>query len=99
MPENEMNEILQRLTRVETKLDIMNSARDIAQEALQSSKSAHHRLDELREEIAKQLIEIRADIGRVKDKQSESQRWLIGTMISAAALFIAAVGLMIKFGA
>jgi hypothetical protein len=44
---NEENEILQRLTRVETKLDLMINARDLAQEALQSTKAAHKRLDRI----------------------------------------------------
>lgn len=43
----ETNEILQRLTRVETKIDLMITARDIAQEALQSTKTAHHRIDSI----------------------------------------------------
>lgn len=43
----ETNEILQRLTRVETKIDLMITARDIAQEALQNSKVAHNRLDRI----------------------------------------------------
>lgn len=84
MPD-EMNEILQRLTRVETKLDIMNSARDIALEATQSCKSAHLRIDEIRDEMARLAV-----------KQAEGQRWLIGTIISSAGLFIAAVGLLLK---
>lgn len=48
----EMNEILQRLARVETKLDIMLEDKEIAEEALkiasealQNAKSAHKRLD------------------------------------------------------
>lgn len=44
---DETNEILQRLTRVETKIDLMITARDIAQEALQSTKAAHHRIDSI----------------------------------------------------
>jgi tetrahydromethanopterin S-methyltransferase subunit G len=44
---DETQEILQRLTRVETKLDMMVSARDIAFEALQSTKQAHKRLDKI----------------------------------------------------
>ncbi|MGF7050425.1 tetrahydromethanopterin S-methyltransferase subunit G [Paenibacillus sp. DS2015] len=44
---DETTEILQRLTRVETKLDAQLNAKDIAQEALGSAKSAHHRLDEI----------------------------------------------------
>jgi len=49
MPEtSETNqEILQRLTRVETKLDMMVSARDIAQEALSSTRASHKRLDSM----------------------------------------------------
>jgi len=40
-------EILQRLTRVETKLDMFASARDLATEALQSAKNAHHRIERI----------------------------------------------------
>lgn len=63
MPDD-MNEILQRLTRVETKLDIMNSARDIALEAMQSSKSAHLRMDEIRDELSRlKLRQGRTSVG------------------------------------
>ncbi|TDF92155.1 hemolysin XhlA family protein [Paenibacillus piri] len=47
--DDDTGEILQRLTRVETKLDAMVSARDTAYEALQSTKAAHKRLDQLEE--------------------------------------------------
>jgi len=47
--DDETGEILQRLTRVETKLDLMINARDIANEALQSTKAGHKRLDKLEE--------------------------------------------------
>ncbi|MFC5468401.1 hemolysin XhlA family protein [Cohnella suwonensis] len=40
-------EILQRLTRVETKLDMQLNAKDIATEGLDKAKSAHHRIDEI----------------------------------------------------
>ncbi|MBB6730069.1 hemolysin XhlA [Cohnella zeiphila] len=80
MPE-ETNEILQRLTRVETKLDLMNSAREIAQEGLLSAKEAHHRLDELREEL----------VG-----YKQTTKWLVGTTISLAGVTLSALGLMIK---
>jgi len=57
MPD-ETNEILQRLARVETKLDMMLEDREIAaqalriaNEALQSAKSAHHRIDEVRSDV------------------------------------------------
>ncbi|GMK45233.1 phage protein [Paenibacillus glycanilyticus] len=44
MPADETNEILQRLVRLETKLDLMGTAKDVANEALVSAKSANHRL-------------------------------------------------------
>lgn len=54
MEEKVESEILQRLSRVETKLDMMLEDREVAAEALrtaleaiQSAKSAHHRLDEV----------------------------------------------------
>lgn len=81
MPESETNEILQRLTRVETKLDLMNAARDIAQEALQSAKSAHHRLDETRDEIA---------------AMKQTIKWLIATTLSFGGLALSAIGLLLK---
>lgn len=43
----EKNEIYQRLTRLETKLDMMGEVRDVANEALQSSKSAHLRINDM----------------------------------------------------
>lgn len=41
------NEILQRLTRVETKLDMQLNAKDIAVEALDRVKSLQHRVDKI----------------------------------------------------
>ena len=62
-------EILQRLTRVETKLDMQLDARDKAAEALNSTKAAHHRMDEFRvklDEIEKHYdYEIKALNARV----------------------------------
>ena len=40
-------EILQRLTRVETKLDMFASAKDTANEALNLSKDTQRRIDKL----------------------------------------------------
>jgi tetrahydromethanopterin S-methyltransferase subunit B len=47
LPVETQEQIIERLARVETKIDYMMNARDIAQEALQSTKSAHQRLDRL----------------------------------------------------
>lgn len=40
-------EILQRLTRVETKLDMIASAKETSIEALQSAREAHKKIDKL----------------------------------------------------
>jgi hypothetical protein len=44
-------EILQRITRVETKLDIFASAKETANEALQTSKDAHRRIEKIEKMI------------------------------------------------
>ena len=44
-------EILQRITRVETKLDIFASAKETANEALQISKDAHKRIEKIEKMI------------------------------------------------
>lgn len=85
MPD-EVNEILQRLTRVETKLDMMNSARDIGMEALQMSRALQLRADELRDELED-----------LRSKQADYQKWLIGILISSGGLFVAAAGLLLRF--
>lgn len=68
------SEVLQRITRVETKVDEMGSkldrainANETAIEALTSSKSAHHRLDKI----------------------EDNQRWLWRTFGGAVVLAIA----------
>ncbi|KXG42885.1 hemolysin XhlA family protein [Tepidibacillus decaturensis] len=49
-----LSEIRERVVRVETKIDLMTDVKDTAEEAketaneaLQSTKSAHHRIDEI----------------------------------------------------
>ncbi|RAV06461.1 hemolysin XhlA [Paenibacillus sp. YN15] len=84
MPD-ETNEILQRLTRVETKLDMINSARDIGMEALQATRALQMRVEELRDEVE-----------QLRNRQAEFQKWLIGIIISSGGLFIAAAGLMLR---
>lgn len=44
-------EILQRITRVETKIDIFASAKDTAIEALQIAKDAHKRIEKIEKMI------------------------------------------------
>lgn len=75
-------ELLQRMTRVETKVDNMDekldraiSANETAVEALQSAKSAHHRLD------------------KIEDNQKWLWRTFAGAFVLAIAAFIIAGGL------
>jgi hypothetical protein len=46
---NEIREIdiIIQLTRLETKIDAMGNVKDVANEALASVKSAHHRIDKI----------------------------------------------------
>lgn len=83
---NEMDgvqtEMLQRMTRVETKVDNMDekldraiAANETAVEALSSAKSAHHRLD------------------KIEDNQKWLWRTFAGAIILAIAGFILSGGL------
>lgn len=47
LPDNEISEVLQRLTRVETKLDLMINAKDVANEAIQETRSIKQRVDKI----------------------------------------------------
>lgn len=92
MPEDERRillEILQRVTKVETqigdmksKMDDMSNAKEIAQEALQSSRSSHHRLDDLKKDTAQ-------DIGEIKNDMKWIWRTALGGLASA---LMAAIG-------
>lgn len=65
MPEDDKRillEILQRVTKVETKMDEMTNAKEMAQEALQSTRSAHHRIDELKNDVTEDNKEIKGDL-------------------------------------
>ncbi|MGI2294187.1 hemolysin XhlA family protein [Paenibacillus sp. GXUN7292] len=81
MPDTQ-SEVLQRLTRVETKVDGMDSkldraiqANETAVEALASAKSAHHRLD------------------KIEDNQKWLWRTLAGAVLLAVTGFIIGGGL------
>lgn len=76
------NEMLQRITRVETKLDGMDekldraiNASETAVEALSSAKSAHHRLD------------------KIEDNQRWIWRTIIGAVLVAIVAFVIGGGL------
>lgn len=71
---------------VQKLVDKLDKSDDTARDADHRSRSAQHQIDELK----KQMEVIRLD-------QTNSQRWLIGTLISSGALIIAVVGLGLKF--
>ncbi len=77
------NEVLQRITRVETKVDEMDEkldrairANETAVEALTSAKSAHLRLD------------------KIEDNQKWLWRTFAGAFLVAVAAFVISGGLM-----
>lgn len=63
-------------------VDRLDKSDDIARDADSRARSAHHRIDDT--------------IKRIEDIKT-GQRWLIGTTITLAGFFVAAVGLIIKF--
>ena len=76
------NEVLQRITRVETKVDDIDNkldkairANETAVQALESSKQAHHRLN------------------KIEDNQKWLWRTFAGAIILAAAAFLISGGL------
>lgn len=75
-----LTDIRERVVRVETKIDAMTDVRDVAveaketaQEALQSAKSAHHRLDDSKK-----------DIGKLESNQTWLWRTVVGAVIVGA---------------
>ena len=74
--EDIQSEILQRLTRVETKLDMQLNAKDLALEALSSAKAAHKRSDEFK---------VRYD---EMDKHFDNEAKTLNTRVTAEVLAI-----------
>lgn len=84
-------EIVGRLSGVEVKLDMLiednkkiDNANELAREALLSSKSAHHRIDEYKEGAEKE----RRDKERAFDKYKESIRWTVGITVTIASVIL-----------
>ncbi|WP_025693354.1 hemolysin XhlA family protein [Paenibacillus zanthoxyli] len=96
--EEVQTEVLQRITRVETKLDNMESkldaalnANEKAVKALSSADSAHHRLDELRpvKTMAEDAVR-KADLALVRlDRHDDDQKWFKRTFYGATITAIA----------
>lgn len=67
-------EILQRLTRVETKMDYIINAKEVAQDAHASTRSAHKRIDSLEQEMAGTTQELTAAITTVTNTVGEQAK-------------------------
>ncbi|WP_148497788.1 hypothetical protein [Paenibacillus senegalensis] len=74
-------EMKEDIASIKSILSTMANTNAIAVEAAQSTRSAHHRIAEINDQIK---------------EMRNAQRWLIGTTISVAGLFIAAVGFLWK---
>jgi hypothetical protein len=96
-------EVLQRLTRLETKMDMIISVKDTAHEALQSTRSAHKRIDNVEADIEAKIELIRngatSDIQaldkkmvRFMDKVDKIIFWGATTVIGG--LIVGAIGLL-----
>ncbi|WP_058303457.1 hypothetical protein [Gorillibacterium timonense] len=106
MPETDqavLMEILQRITKIETKIESLTNldrvaadAYKIANEALQSTKSAHNRLDalytshEAAEEVARKAREVAEDSNRKATEaltqlkaEADDQKWFKRTFYGA----------------
>lgn len=77
--------------------------RDIANKAFESTKVAHHRLDEIKirtdtfdKHFDGEIRSINIRIDEDNEKRRQSQRWLIGTMITSAGLVIAVLTVILR---
>jgi hypothetical protein len=96
--EDVQTEILQRLTRVETKLDMQINAKDMAAEALNLAKRAHERIEETNRFLGNfdkhydgEVKALSVKIDTENEKRRAGQRWLVGTILSACALCITVI--------
>jgi hypothetical protein len=81
LPVEDVNEILQRIARLETKIDMIISSKEIASEASQSARSAHRRVDEVNISM---------------ESMKQTQKWVIGILISGIGVFVGGFTLLLK---
>lgn len=84
-----ITEILVAIGKIETEIkQLTNMAGKweqtdkLALEALQSTKAAHKRLDEL----SKQLDDLEKKLDEDKKQNKDDKKWVVGTLLGAAAL-------------
>lgn len=74
-------------------VDRLEKSDDVAKEAAQSARSAHHRIAELREELKDESKKLKDEL----DGTKQNQRWLVTTSCTLISLGIAALGFAFKF--
>ncbi|GED71385.1 hypothetical protein BRE01_50870 [Brevibacillus reuszeri] len=86
-----ITEILVAIGKIETEIKQLSSMSGkleqtdkLANEALQSTKAAHKRIDEL----SKRLDELEKKIEEDKKQNKDDKKWMIGTAIGAVALIL-----------
>ncbi|MGG1662869.1 hypothetical protein [Brevibacillus sp. NRS-1366] len=84
-----ITEILVAIGKIETEIKQLSSmsgkleqTEKLAIEALQSTKAAHKRIDEL----SKQLDELEKKIEEDKKQNKDDKKWIVGTALGAVAL-------------
>ncbi|ELK38815.1 hypothetical protein D478_27746 [Brevibacillus agri BAB-2500] len=84
-----ITEILVAIGKIETEIKQLSSmsskwdeTEKLAIEALQSTKAAHKRLDEMN----KQLGELEKKIEEDKRQTKDDKKWIVGTLLGAVAL-------------
>jgi uncharacterized protein YcbK (DUF882 family) len=69
---DEMRTLLVAVGRIEQKVDNLGNVREIAIQTQESAKSAHNRIDDLKNETAKDLLKLEADIRADYEKKIDS---------------------------
>jgi hypothetical protein len=69
---DEMRTLLVAVGRIEQKVDNLGNVREIAIQTQESAKSAHNRIEDLKNETAKDLLKLEADIRADYEKKIDS---------------------------
>lgn len=77
-------------------VDKWDKSDDIAREADQRARSAHHRIEETNKHYDGEVRTINARLDKEVKEIKDGQKWLIGTTFTVVGLFMTAVGLLWK---
>lgn len=90
-----MIELLQRLTGLETKMDMIISVKETAFEALQSTRSAHKRIDDVEGNLEARIEKLENETNQRFDKVDKRAEWFDRLIIGA--VITGAIGLLFFF--